>query len=190
MAQRLDGRWSRRLLAAWLAAAFVLSAVRGLPELAAAAAAAALLFRRGLGRALRRTARAVLPATGLLALLSYGWLRLQGGAWPDAAPFAALALRACLVGFLGFAVLDRVDLAAAAAPWPALGRLLAVALGQAHALRLLVTESRDGLRSRVVEPPGAGAVLRGAGPLAAAMLARAARDGREIAEAMRSRGIP
>lgn len=189
MASRLDPERSRLLLAAWVAAAFALSAVRDPLLLAAAGAGAGLAFRRGLARSLRRTLRSVVPVTALLSLLSLAWLRLLQGAWPPLAPFASLALRTTLIGFLGFAVLDRVDLLHALAPFPLLSRLLVLTLAQIHALRLLATESWQGLRSRMVRRPGALDVARSAGGVTASLFTLSARNARDVADAMRSRGF-
>ncbi len=189
MTARPDPRRDRRWLAAWLGAAFALSALRDPAHLALAALAAALLLRRGAWRSLRRTLRTVAPATGGLALASLLLLRLTSGAWPPAAPFAALALRAGLVGFVTFSVLDRVDLLRALAPWPTLSRLLVVTLAQIHALRLVAVESREGLASRLPRRPGALDLLRGAGGITAALFTLSARNARDIGDAMRSRGF-
>ena len=189
MASSLDPRQSRLLLAAWLVAVFAISASRDLRVLSAVGLLAALLFRRGLGRILWRTLRTVVPVAGGLSLVSFGWLRLVGGNWPPAEPFAALALRAGVIGFVTFSVLDRVNLLRALAPFPTLSRLLVVTLAQIHALRLLVTESRDGLRSRLARKPGVADVVRGAGGITAALFTLSVRNAREISDAMRSRGF-
>jgi cobalt/nickel transport system permease protein len=189
VASRPDPRRDRLLLAGWLAAAFALSACRDLSPLAAAAAAVALLFPRGLLRNLRRTLRTVVPLTAGLSAASALLLRLQQGSWPPAGPFAALALRAAVLGLLTFSVLDRVDLLRALAPFPVLDRLLVLTLAQIHALRLLATESLQGLRSRLPRRPGALDVVRGAGGITAALFTLSARNAREITDAMRSRGF-
>ncbi len=189
MASRPEPRRDRWLLCGWLAAAFAISALRDLRLLSAAALLAALLFRRGLGRNLLRTARAVLPVALGLSLASLLFLRLAAGAWPPLAPFAALALRTGLIGLVTFSVLDRVDLLGALAPFPALSRLLVVTLAQIHALRLLLRESGDGLRSRLPRRPGPLGLLRNAGGITAALFALAGRNARDIADAMRSRGF-
>ncbi len=189
MASRLDPGRSRLLLATWLVALFALSACRDLLVLAGAGAASALVFHRGLGRSLLRTARTVVPATAALSALSLAWLRIASGTWPPLEPFAALAARAAAMGLLTFSVLDRVDLLRALAPFPTASRLLAVTLAQIHALRLLSTESLQGLRSRLPRRPGALDLLRGAGGITAALLALSARNARDIADAMRSRGF-
>lgn len=189
MAPRPSPERSRLLLAAWLAAAFALSALRDPWLLCAALALAALVFRRGLGHSLGRTLRSVVPVTAGLSLASFAFLRLTSGAWPPLAPFAALALRAALLGFISFSVLNRVDLLRALAPFPTLSRLLVVALAQIHALRLLSTESLQGLRSRMARKPGLLDLVRGAGGITAALFALSTRNAREISDAMRSRGF-
>jgi cobalt/nickel transport system permease protein len=189
VASRPDPRAARRLLAAWLVASFALSAVHDLRWLGGAGVLAALLFRRGLGHTLGRTLRSVVPVTVGLSAASLGWVRLLTGAWPPLEPFGALALRAALIGFLTFAVLDRVALLQALAPFPTLTRLLVVTLAQIHALRLLSTESLQGLRSRMAHRPGPVELLRGAGGITAMIFALATRNARDISDAMRSRGF-
>jgi cobalt/nickel transport system permease protein len=186
---RRDPRAGRALLLGWLIVAFALSAVTDLGALAAAGALALLAFRRGLGRSLRRALRSVVPVSLGLSAASFGFLWAIQRTPPPAAPFVALALRTAVIAFLTFAVLDRVDLLKALAPWPSLTRLLVVTLAQIHALRLLATESRDGLRSRLVRRPGPRDVVRGAGAVTATMLTLSARNARDIADAMRSRGF-
>jgi cobalt/nickel transport system permease protein len=189
VASRPEPGASRRLLAAWLVAIFTLSGLRDPGWLAVAGLLAVLLFRRGRWRALGRTVRSVVPVTAGLSLVSLGWVRLATGAWPPVEPFAALALRAALIGFLTFAVLDRVALLAALAPFPITTRLLVVTLAQIHALRLLSTESLQGLRSRLPRWPGPLVLLRGAGGITAMLFTLATRNARDISDAMRSRGF-
>jgi len=189
VASRLEPRRSRLLLAAWLVAIFAISACKEPRLLSGAGVVAGLLFHRGLGRTLARVLRTILPVTAGLALASVLGLRAVGGAWPPVEPFAALALRAGVIGVITFSVLDRVGLLAALAPFPALSRLLVVTLAQTHALRLLATESRDGLRSRLARKPGAIDMLRSSGAVTAALFTLSARNAREISDAMRSRGF-
>lgn len=184
-----DGRRSRALLAAWLAAAFAVSAVQDPRALAAVAVAAALLFRRGLGRNLRRAARSVVPLSAGLAAVSWAFLAVARPGPAPLEPFVALALRATVIAFLTFSVLDRANLFRALEPWPTATRLLVVTLAQIHALRLLATDSREGLKSRLARKPGARDVIRGAGGVTAAMFTLSTRNAREIADAMRSRGF-
>ena len=184
-----DPAGHRALLGGWLAAVFALSAVTDLRILAAALAAALLLLRRGLLRNLRRVARSILPVTAALTLLSYGWVWLVERRHPGVAPFAALGLRAVLIALLTFAVLDRVDLFRALEPWPTATRLLVVTLAQIHALRLVLTESLLGVRSRLLRKPGAVDVVRGAGGITATLFTLSARNAREVSDAMRSRGF-
>jgi cobalt/nickel transport system permease protein len=180
---------SQAILAAWAVAAFSLSAVTDLRALAGAAAASFLLFHRGAARRLRRVAVAVLPFTLGTSLASWIWLRLAAPSPPDAAPFVALALRATLVAFVTFSVLDRVDLLRATAPFPSASRLLVLSLAQIHALRLVATDSALALRSRLPRKPGAMDVIRNSGALTVALLTLSARHARDIGDAMRSRGF-
>ncbi len=189
MVSRSDPRGDRRLLAAWLVGIFAVSALRDATLLAIAAALALVLFRRGARRNLWRTARAVVPVTVGLSVVTVAFLRVAGGAWPPLAPFAALSLRTAVIGFATFSVLDRVHLLTALAPFPVVSRLLVVTLAQIHALRLVATESRDGLASRLPRKPGALDLLRNAGGITAVLFTLAARNARDISDAMRSRGF-
>ena len=184
-----DPRKSRALLLGWLAAVFAISALVDLRALAAVAGISLLLFRRGLVRSLRRTARSVVPISAGLSAVSWLFLWAAQRVRPDATPFVALSLRATVIAFLTFAVLDRVNLLRAFEPWPTLTRLLVVTLAQIHALRLLATDSLQGLRSRLIRKPRARDVLRGAGGVTAAMFTLSTRNAREISDAMRSRGF-
>jgi cobalt/nickel transport system permease protein len=189
VASRLEPRAARLLLAAWLAGLFAVSALRALPALGAVALLALLLFRRGMARRLRRTALAVGPVTLGLALASATYLRLARGSWPPAEPYLALALRAAVIAFATFSVLDRVPLLRALAPVPTLSRLLVLTLAQIHALRLVATESREGLQSRLPRRPGTLDLLRNAGGITAVLFTLAARNARDVSDALRARGF-
>lgn len=189
MASRGDPRADRRLLVAWAVAIFAVSGLQDPRGLAVVASVALALFHRGAGRTLLRTLRAVLPVTAGLSLASVAFLRLVAGAWPPFGPYGALALRTLVIGFATFAVLDRVDLLRALAPYPGLSRLLVVTLAQIHALRLVATESRDGLRSRLPRRPGVLDLVRNAGGITAVLFELATRNARDISDAMRSRGF-
>jgi len=82
-----------------------------------------------------------------------------------------------------------VRLLRALGPFPVLSRLLVVTLAQIHALRLIVTESKDGLRSRMPRRPGALDVVKSAGGITATLLMLSVRNARDISDAMRSRGF-
>jgi cobalt/nickel transport system permease protein len=184
-----DPRRDRALLAVWVVAVFAISAVEDLRFLAATAAAVPILFRRGLARTLRRVGRTVAPVAIGLPAVSWAFLYLVQRRPPALAPFAALALRTAVIAISTFAVLDRVDLLRALAPWPAPTRLLVITLGQIHALRLLATDSLQGLRSRLVAKPRAVDVIRGAGGITAALFTISSRNARDVSDAMRSRGF-
>jgi cobalt/nickel transport system permease protein len=167
---------------------FALSALTGLFALAIASAAALGLFRRGAPRELRRVLRTVVPISLGLSLASWAWLWFLGES-PRVAPFAALSVRTALIAFVTFSVLRRVDLLRAAAPFPTAARLLVLCLAQIHALRLLVTESALGLKSRLPRRPGTRDLVQGSGAVTVALLTLSARNARDIGDAMRSRGF-
>ncbi len=183
-----EPRRSRALLVAWLVAAFAASAVTDPGALAVAWGAALLLLRRGAGRHLRRALLAAVPLSAAASLASWLWARLAGLPPPEAAVLAAMALRPALVAFLGLAILARLDLFRALEPWPQATRLLAVALSQIHALRLLAEDSALGLRSRLPGRPRVGQVVRGAGTITGTLLALSVRNARDVGDALRSRG--
>jgi cobalt/nickel transport system permease protein len=177
------------MLAAWLVAVFGVSAVSDLPALGVLWAASVVLLWRGAGKALLKVLKSALPLTLFLGLASWGWVWLLERQAPDFLPFAALLARTCLIAFLTFAVLDRVKLLPALAPWPTLARLLTISLAQIHALRLLLSESALALKSRLPHKPTTRTVLANSGGLTGAMLSISTRNAREITEAMRSRGF-
>jgi cobalt/nickel transport system permease protein len=184
-----DPRRARALLAAWLAGSFALSAVADPWLLAAALAAALVAFRRGAAARLRRVAVVVLPLSLGASLLGVLFDRLAGRPGAGAGALLALNLRAALLAFLALSVLARVDLLRALERWPWAARLLTVALAQIHALRLLATESRLGLASRLPRRPRTGEVLRGAGTVTGTLLALSGRNARDVADALRARGF-
>lgn len=184
-----DPRRDRALLGAWLLASFALSAASDPRWLGAAALASALLLRRGLWRNLRRVLVAAAPLTALLAAASWGLTAIVSRRLPEAGPYLTLLLRTLVLAFLAVAVLDRVHLLRALAPWPTATRLAVVALAQIHALRLLATESLLGVKSRLLRRPGAIRILRSAGPITGALLALSLRNARDVSDALRARGF-
>lgn len=186
---RRDPRLGRALLASWIAASFALSAVTDWRILAGASAVALALFARGAAGHLRRVARLVLPLSAGASLATVLFERFAGAPATGPGPLLAMNLRAALLAFLAFAVLARVDVLRALGPWPSATRLLVVALAQAHALRLLATDSLLGLRSRLPRRPRAREVIRGAGTITGTLLVLSGRNARDVADALRSRGF-
>lgn len=182
-------RRDRRLLLAWLVVTFALSAVTDLRALVALWALAPLLLWRHAWEVAKRVLMLVWAPVAFLVLASFAWLRVVQGAWPDPAPYAAMALRTLLIAFVTFSVLRRVELLRAVSAWPVLARLLVITLAQIHALRLLASESLLGLRSRMPRKPGAVDVVRGASGVTGALFTLASRNAREVTDAMRSRGF-
>lgn len=184
----LDPRRDRPLLLAALLALFLLSALTDPSWLAAAWLLALLGFRRGAPRVFGRLLRSVVPISAGFSAASAGWLAWVAERPVDWRALAALNLRTTLLAFLTLSVLARVNLVRALAPWPAVSRLLAIVLGQVHALRLLVTDLALGLQSRMPRRPGALDVVRGAGAVTATLVTLSARNARDVADALRARG--
>lgn len=180
---------SRALLAAWLLAAFWLSAVTDARVLGAASVLAIAVFHGGAGARLVRVAVWVLPLTLGATLATAAFERILGLPPAGWEPLLALNLRAALLAFLALSVLARASLLRALEPWPWASRVLVVVLAQIHALRLVATESRLGLRSRLPRRPGAREVVRGAGGITGALLVLSSRNARDAADALRSRGF-
>ena len=188
-ARALDARRSRWLLLAWAVAIFALSAVTDPGTLAVLAVVAGAVFARGAGAVLRRVLVTVVPFVALLVGASWAWMRLVVGVAPDGQAYAALVLQAALLAFVTFAVMRRVDLLGALAGWPTASRLAVLTLAQVHALRLVATESWQGLQSRLPRRPGAVDAVRGAGGVTGALLTLSTRNAREVTDALRSRGF-
>ena len=185
----LSASKSRALLAAWLAAVFAVSAITDIWALAGGYALTLIFFWRGALGVTRKVLISVAPLISLLVLGSWGWLWLLQRRPPLWTPFAALALRTALIATITFSVLARVNLLRALAPWPTLTRLLVISLAQIHALRLLATDSRLGLRSRLLRKPGAADLVRSSGGITGALLTLTIRNARDVSDAMRSRGF-
>jgi len=183
-----EPRRGQAVLGAWAASIFAISALTDLATLAAATAAALLVFQRGAPTEARRVLVGVFPVSLGLSLASWCWLAWRDGA-PPVAPYAALVLRAVLIAFVTLSVLRRVDLLRALAPFPTLNRLLVLCLAQIHALRMLARESTLGLRSRLPRRPRTRDVLRSSGAITVALLTLSARNARDVGDAMRSRGF-
>jgi cobalt/nickel transport system permease protein len=188
MRVRDPGR-ARALLAAWLAASFLLSSVTDWRVLALALGLALAVFRAGAAAPLRNVLRLALPLSLGASAAGWGFERLAGRPGAGLAPMLALNLRTVLLAFLALAVLARVDPLRAVERWPWASRLLTVALAQIHALRLLATESRLGLRSRLPRRPRTLEVIRGAGTITGTLLVLSGRNARDVADALRARGF-
>lgn len=180
---------SRTLATGWLIAVFAISAVTDLRALAVLSVLAPLVFPRYAWAVFCKLLVTVIPLAGLLVAASWAWLGLVEGTTPAWQPFAALFLRPALIAFVTFSVLKRVDLLGAVAAWPTASRLLVVTLAQIHALRLLATESYQGLRSRLPMKPRANLAVRSAGGVTAALFQLASRNARDVTDALRSRGL-
>src|SRR6266511_4222834 len=104
-AARRLGEGPAALLAAWLAASFLLSAVTDWRVLALALGVALAVFHAGAAARVRKVLRLALPLSLGASAASWSFERLAGRPGPGLAPMLALNLRTVLLAFLALAVL-------------------------------------------------------------------------------------
>jgi len=187
--KRLSPRASRWLLLGWIVTSFLVSGLTNRAALATGWLLALVIFHAGSRSALRRMLLTAAPVTAffVLASLAFDFFLLHRP--PPYPAYAGIFLRATLATFLAFSVLARVDLLGALSPWATPTRLLVITLAQIHALRILVKESRLGLRSRLPRKPSTLDMIRGGGAISASLFSLSARNARDIGDALRSRGF-
>lgn len=100
-----------------------------------------------------------------------------------------LNLRVFLLALLTFWMIRHVDLARAAARWPALQFLVVLALGQIRTFAALLTDYRMAFVSRSPTRPPLRVRFGSAGRQAAAMMEKAERQAEELNHGMRVRGF-
>ena len=140
-------------------------------------------------RSMRLLRRAVLAVLFFTMTVSAGVVvagLLQGQI--DTAWLVSANLRVLLLTSLTLLAVERIDLARAVAPSPALSMLLVLAGAQMRLLRRQLDDLRLGLRSRSLSKPTASTVVRLAASSGAQLLGRALLDAEEISLAMRARG--
>lgn len=186
---KLKGNAARLLLLLWLITCFVASAITTPGALLAGMAIIALAFRRRAVRPAKRALCTAVPLTLAILLLTWAYARWILHHPPDLQAYSALLLRTMLIAWWSFAVMETADLLSALAPWPTFSRLLVLTLAQIHSLRLLVRESWLGLQSRLPRKPSVRDGLANASGVTATMVALSARNARDIADALRSRGF-
>ena len=176
----------RLLLVAYLIALFALGTVHDMRWLAAGLVLCMMLAGRGAPRILRRATLAVLlfSVSVSAGVVIAGWLRGE----IDTAWLLRTNLRVLTMTSLTLVVTERVDLARAAAPWPALVLLITVAGAQIQLLRRQLDDVKLGLRSRSLRRPSASTVAHHAASSGAQFLGRALHDAEEIGLAMQARG--
>ena len=175
------------ILLASFAGLFALSALQS-PRLLAAVAVLLVLLPRRLRR-LRRAATLALPLAALLGLAGYLASALASGAPPDPTPYLLLIARTTVLALAMFTIVEFISWGEALAPWPSASRLYAIVRGQVLAFRLVATDSRHALESRSPRAPSTRLVLAHAAFVAALVLSLAVERSREVADALRSRGL-
>ncbi|HMB39899.1 MAG TPA: hypothetical protein VKO85_12545 [Wenzhouxiangellaceae bacterium] len=177
----------RAVLAGWLAAVVAITFVHDpgllagllLLALAAQGARAPKIALRAL------IAVALVNLTVSIAFVASAWL--SGEDWMLFV--LRLNLRVFLLALLTFWMIRHVDLARAAAPWPALQFLVVLTLGQIRSFTTLLTDYRMAFASRSPTRPPLRVRFGSAGRQAAAMMEKAERQAEELNQGMRARGF-
>jgi len=170
------------------AAAVVLLTSRHEIALFGVAIIAALILAGGAAGRLLRRACLLLAAMNGAASLAYAVIALTSGHF-DAAVLLRLNLRTLAITLLTLAVIRRINLAAAVAPFPTLSFLLTLCLGQIAALRRAADDLRLAWTSRTPVRPRPTTARRQAAAATEALLRRAQSRAHATGEAMRSRGL-
>jgi cobalt/nickel transport system permease protein len=178
---------ARAALAAYLAGVVALTLLHHPGALALAVLVVLPLGGRAAPRLARRTLAAMAVFNGLVSL-AYAAVEL----WQGQAPWTYLLrinLRVFALVYLGFVVLERVDLLRAVSFSRTLSFLFTLAYAQARSFRRLAEDFRLALRSRAVGPLSLRDRYRFAARLGGHLLDKAVERSTEIAHAMRSRGF-
>lgn len=179
----VKGQWA---LVAYAVAVVAITFIHEPVVLAAGLGACLLAARHRAWRLARRTLAAVV-VFNLSVSLGYGVLALwQGRFQPET--LLLLNLRVCLLVFLGFWLIETVDLISALARFPLLQWVLALAIGQIRTFERLTQDFRLAFASRNPRPPAMLARSRHAAAQAQTLMDKAMASASESALAMRSRG--
>lgn len=177
----------RAVLVSWLAAVVAITFVHD-PGLLAGLLLLALAAQGA--RAPKIALRALIAVTLVnltvsIAFVASAWL--SGEEWMLFV--LRLNLRVFLLALLTFWMIRHVDLARAAAPWPALQFLVVLTLGQIRSFTTLLTDYRMAFASRSPTRPPLRVRFGSAGRQAAAMMEKAERQAEELNQGMRVRGF-
>ncbi len=176
-------------LAGYLAAVLAISAVTDVRTLGALWLAAFLFFARDAPAALRRALILAGPYV-LVVVAAVALSRRQAtGAWDFGEVGAGVALRCLLLAFVSLATIRRLNLAKALAFSWTLSTLLAVTLSQVFLYRRLIRDFALALRSRTPRRPRTSEALRSSATLTGSCLTLAVHHARDVADALRSRGL-
>ena len=186
---RADRPPPRLALAAYLAAAFACSSLTDWRVMATLLALLLAVFFRDALPVLRRVVVLVGPFLLATSLATVAYWRWADGAFSRGELVAAFNLRAALLASLTFVFARRVSLFAALSFSPTLTAVLTIAMAQIQMHRRIVREFAQVLRSRTITRPGAGGSLRAAAVISGSLLGQSLAQGRETADALRSRGV-
>jgi cobalt/nickel transport system permease protein len=186
---RVRGKSAQIALFVYVAAAFAASAVTDWRVSAVLLAVLLAVFFRDAAFVLRRTLLLVAPFVAVTAAAAAGYWWSVEGTLDRMETVPAFALRAILLACMTFVFIRRVDLFEALAFSKTLRTVLTMTVAQIQIHRRVVGEFAQALRSRTITRPGTGRSLEAAAVVSGSLLRQSLSQGRETAEAMRSRGI-
>lgn len=186
---RRADRTARWALAAYLLAIFGASSLHDWRVLAGLWAFVLLAFARDALPVLRRVALLAGPFMLATTVATVSYWRWTDGAFTRWEWVATFNLRAALLATLTFVFVRQVNLYAALSFSQTLSAVLTIAMAQVQMHRRLVKEFAQVLRSRTITRPGTGGALNAAAVISGSLLGQSLAQGKETADALRSRGL-
>ncbi|MBI5528760.1 MAG: hypothetical protein HY897_20715 [Deltaproteobacteria bacterium] len=187
--RRASGIRAQIALCVYITAIFAASWVTDWRVIAGLLAALLASFFRDTKAVLKRTFLLVAPFVLVTAAATMGYWWWAEGAFDRTEMVSAFALRTILLACMTFIFVRRVDLFEALSFSKTLVTVLTIAMAQIELHRRLIHEFPQVARSRTVAGPGARGTLRAASVLSGSLLGQSITQGKETAEAMRSRGM-
>jgi hypothetical protein len=150
---------------------------------------AVVIFYRDAIQALKKSIILVGPFLLVMAVATILYARFGHRSYDIGEVVGSMSARALLLAFLTFVFIRRVNLIEALAFSKSLSIILSVAMAQIFMYRRLAADFHLALRSRSARKPGAFGTLRGASTLTGSCLMLSIQHGRDVADAMKSRGV-
>lgn len=149
---------------------------------------AVVIFHRDAVAALKRSLIVVGPFLSVMVVATILYARFSYHSYTIVEIVGSMTARALLLAFLTFVFIRRVNLIEALAFSKSLSIILSVAMAQIFMYRRLAADFQLALWSRSARKPGAFGTLRGASTLTGSCLMLSIQHGRDVADAMKSRG--
>jgi cobalt/nickel transport system permease protein len=150
--------------------------------------AAMVVFYRDAVQAIAKSLIVTGPFLLVMAIATVLYSRFVSGFYNNWEVVGSMSVRALLLAFLTFVFIRRVNLIEALAFSKSLSIILSVAMAQIFMYRRLAADFHLALRSRSARKPGVLSTLRGASTLTGSCLMLSIQHGRDVADALKSRG--